>query len=183
MDDWRSDTGLSREEFTRLTRYCNTDTLLDARNRAIALGLPNEGVKVATGAIVRVVDPSLIRRNAFIGLYTYVNGHVTIGEDVLIGPHCSITSNNHVFEAKTGHFSGNKGEPIVIGDGCWLAAGAMVTAGVTLGRSNLVCANAVVTRSTPAYAIMAGVPARQVGEIDARTGEYRWFAQQAAHAG
>src|SRR4051812_36298047 len=183
MDDWRSETGLSREEFTRLTRYSNTDCLLDSRNRAIALGLPNEGVKVATGAIVRVADPSLIRRNAFIGLYTYVNGHVTIGEDVLIGPHCSITSNNHVFEARTGFFSGNKGEPIVIGDGSWMAAGAMVTAGVTLGRSNLVCANAVVTKSTPAYAIMAGVPARQVGEIDATTGAYRWFARQASHAG
>jgi acetyltransferase-like isoleucine patch superfamily enzyme len=50
-----------------------------------------------------------------------------------------------------------------------------VTGGVRLGRANLICAGSVVTKSTPDYAIMAGVPARQVGEINPTTGEYVWY--------
>ena len=66
-------------------------------------------------------------------------------------------------------------DSIVIGDGCWLASKVTVTGGVRLGRANLICAGSVVTKSTPDYAIMAGVPARQIGEIDPTTGEYVWY--------
>jgi len=178
MDDWRTETGLTREEFAKFTQFCNrSDNDVDNRNRAVVIGLLSENVRVAPGAIVRLKDFGSIKRNTYIGLYSYVNGDVTIGEDVLVGPHCSITSNNHVFAAGTRSFSGNQGEPIVIGDGCWLAAGVMVTAGVRVGRGNLICANAVVTRSTPDFAIMVGTPARQVGSIDPATGAYRWFAR------
>ena len=50
-----------------------------------------------------------------------------------------------------------------------------VTPGCKIGKANLICAGAVVTKSTPDYAIMAGVPAKRVGEIDPATGEYRWY--------
>ena len=176
MQEWQTKTGLSREEFEKLVYFVNqSDNPIDSNNRARILGIQTEGVQVAPGAIVRLSPDASIGKNTFIGLYTYVNGRITIGANCLIGPHCSITSNNHIFEAGTQCFSGNKGEPIVIGDGCWLATAVMVTAGVAIGRSNLCCAHTVVTRSTPDYAIMAGVPSRQVGEIDPKTGEYRWY--------
>ena len=60
----------------------------------------------------------------------------------------------------------------------WLAAGVTVTAGVKIGKANLVCAQAVVTKDTEDYAIMAGVPARQVGRIDPVTGKYHWFSKE-----
>ena len=69
----------------------------------------------------------------------------------------------------------------MIGAGSWLASGVTVTGGVKLGRANLVCAGAVVTKSTPDYAIMAGIPAKQVGRIDPVTGEYHWFSREAEH--
>ena len=62
----------------------------------------------------------------------------------------------------------------MIGEGSWLASKVTVTAGVRIGRANLICAGSVVTKSTPDYAIMAGVPARQVGRINPETGEYHW---------
>ena len=68
--------------------------------------------------------------------------------------------------------------PIVIGDGSWLASGCTVTGGVTIGKCNLICANSVVTKDTPDYAIMAGTPARPIGRIDPESGEYLWFHQQ-----
>jgi len=174
---WETKTQYSQDEFLKLTEFCNrSDNSIDNRNRAIALGLVNENVLVAPGAIIRLQDAGSIGRNTFVGLYSYINGQVTIGENVLIGPHCSITSNNHIFNPETQSFQGkNKAKPIYIGDGSWLAAGVMITSGVRLGKANLISANAVVTRSTEDYSIMAGTPAKCVGKIDPQTGAYNWF--------
>ncbi len=179
MDDWQTETGLTKEEFARFTRYCNaSDNRVDNRNRAVLLGLNAEGVLVAPGAIIRLHPEGSIGRNTFIGLYCYVNGRVTIGENCLIGPHCSLPAGNHAYDPATDCFSRRSGPEknfIIIGDGSWLASGCMVMGGVKVGRCNLICANSVVTRDTPDYAIMAGTPARQVGRIDRQTGDYIWF--------
>lgn len=174
---WETKTQYSQEEFQKLTEYCNrSDNSKDNRNRAIALGILSENVLVAPGAIIRLQDSSSIGKNTFIGLYSYINGQITIGENVLIGPHCSITSNNHVFNPATQSFQGkNESAPIHISDGSWLAAGVMITAGVRLGKANLISANAVVTHSTEDYAIMAGTPAKCIGKINPQTGQYDWF--------
>ena len=170
---------ISDELFAELTKYCNeSDNNIDNLHRAELLGLGGRDIKVAPGAIIRIPKEQ-VGRNVFIGLYSYLNGKVTIGDNVLIGPHCSVAAGNHKFDPKTGWFSART-EPdgddsIVIGDGCWLASKVTITGGVKLGRANLICAGAVVTKSTPDYAIMAGVPAKQVGEIDPVSGEYRWY--------
>ena len=173
--EWTTATGLNRKMFEEFTAYAASDNSVDNRNRAIALGFEQEGVLIAPGCIIRIPREN-VGPNTFLGLYSYISGDVTIGKNVLIGPHCSMSSNNHRFNPETESFVGrNEREPIVIRDGCWLAAGVMVTAGVTVGKANLVCANSVVTKSTPDYAIVAGTPAKQVGRIDPGTGEYEWF--------
>lgn len=169
------------ENYRMLTEFCNRrDNGEDGLRRAAVLGIGNDCM-VAPGAIIRI-PLNQIGSNVFFGLYCYVNGNVTIGDNVLIGPHCSIAAGNHKFDPATGWFSGRT-EPdgddsIVIGYGCWLASHVMISAGVKLGRANLICAGAVVTKSTPDYAIMAGIPAKQVGRIDPVTGEYHWFAHE-----
>jgi acetyltransferase-like isoleucine patch superfamily enzyme len=178
MSSWRSKTGLGRRWFRRLTEFCNrSDNAVDNANRAEALGFAREdNVTVAPGAIIRLAEEGGIGPGTFIGLYAYVNGAVTIGRGVLVGPHCCITSNTHKFDVEHQSFQGaNQRNPVVIGDGTWLAAGCTVTPGVTVGRCNLVCANCVVTRSTPDYAIVAGTPGRVVGRVDPQTGELVWF--------
>lgn len=170
---------LSDELFAVLTEYANcSDHEADNCRRAEALGFGGRNIRVAPGAIIRIHDRNRIGSNVFIGLYTYVNGDVEIGENTLIGPHCSLAAGNHKFDAKTGWFSARTeqdgDDSIRIGEGSWLASGVTVTGGVKLGRCNLVCANSVVTKSTPDYAIMAGTPARQIGSIDPESGAYRW---------
>jgi acetyltransferase-like isoleucine patch superfamily enzyme len=104
---------------------------------------------------VRLGDRGRLGRNVFVGLFSYVNGDVVLEDDVLIGPHCCLTSNTHLFNPSSGSFRGkNVNHPITIGRGSWLAAGAMVTAGTTVGKCNLICANAVVTKDTADYAIV-----------------------------
>ena len=176
---------ISDELFAQLTEYCNqSDNGPDVALRGELLGFGGRRVLVAPGAIIRVPDKSKIGSHIFIGLYSYVNGPVTIEDDVLIGPHCSLTAGHHKFDPATGCFSARTDNDydnsIVIGRGSWLATGVTVTAGVKIGRANLICANAVVTKSTPDYAIMAGVPARHVGRIDPETGEYHWFSKESS---
>ncbi len=170
------------EKFFELTRFANwSDNGEDDLRRAQMLGFTGRKVLVAPGSIIRIPREQ-VGDNVFIGLYTYLNGNVTVGNNVLIGPHCSLPAGNHKFDPATGWFSarseGDGDDSIVVGDGCWLASHVTVTAGVKLGRANLVCAGSVVTKSTPDYAIMAGTPARQIGRIDPQTGEYIWFSKQ-----
>ncbi len=158
-----------------------TDNLHDNRRRAELLGLGGREVAVAPGAIVRT-PPEQIGRDVFIGLYSYINGNVTIEDHVLIGPHCAVTAGHHKFDPATGYFSARTEQDydnsVRIGYGSWLASNVTVTAGVRIGRANLICAGAVVTHDTPDHAIMAGVPAKQIGEIDPDTGAYRWFKRK-----
>ncbi len=168
------------EEFEKFTEYMHlTNDAAHNMRRAQIIGITAPDVQVAPGANVRI-PLDQIGANTFIGLYAYLNGNVTVGRDVLIGPHCSIVAGNHKYDPKTDYFSARTerdgDDSVVIGDGSWLASNVTVTPGVKMGRCNLVCAGAVVTKSTPDYAIMAGVPAKQIGVIDRETGEYRWFS-------
>lgn len=174
---------MNDELFRQMTEYCNrSDNAQDNARRAELLGMGGRQIMVAPGAIVRVPDPDKIGSDIFIGLYCYINGPVTIEDHVLIGPHCAITAGHHKFDPATQAFTARTEKDydnsIVIGRGSWLATGVTVTAGVKIGKANLICANAVVTRSTQDYAIMAGVPARPVGRIDPETGEYHWFSKE-----
>ena len=174
---------LDDELFELFTRYINQgDNRDDNTRRAEILGFGGRNIQVAPGAIIRLRSRGSIGNHVFIGLYTYINGDVIIGDDVLIGPHCSLAAGNHKFDPAAGWF-GLRTEPdgdesIHIGSGSWLATGVTVTGGVRIGRCNLICANSVVTRSTDDYSIMAGTPAKKIGYIEPDTGRYVWETSQ-----
>jgi len=174
------DLELSDEEFARMTRYANYTDIESGRRRALIMGFDKPDTIVQTGSIVNVKNKDSIGKNVVIALYCYLNGDVTVEDNCLIGPCCSLTGGHHKFDPATGWFSART-EPdgddsITIGWGTWLCSGVTVTAGVKVGRVNLVCAGAVVTKSTPDYAIMAGIPAKQIGHIDPESGKYVWYS-------
>lgn len=172
---------LSDEEFRKFTLYCNqSNNYHDDTKRAEILGQTNEDVRIAPGAIVRIRG-NQIGKSSFIGLYSYVNGDIQIGENVLIGPHASIVGSNHTFNPEEQQFSG-RSDPIagkvVIEDGVWLTSGVVITPGCRIGKCSLICANSVVTSDVPAYGIAAGTPAKVIGSIDPETGKYNWFEKE-----
>ena len=56
-------------------------------------------------------------------------------------------------------------KPIVIEQGVWIGAHSMILAGVTIGEYCIVAAGAVVTKNMPAYSLVAGIPARVIGNL------------------
>lgn len=52
--------------------------------------------------------------------------------------------------------------PVIIGKNVWIGEGASILPGITIGEGSIIGANAVVTKSFPAYSIIAGVPARKI---------------------
>ena len=81
---------LTDEEFRKFTLYCNqSNNYHDDNKRAEILGQNGEDVRIAPGAIVRIRG-NQIGKSSYVGLYSYVNGDIEIGENVLIGPTANI---------------------------------------------------------------------------------------------
>ena len=51
---------------------------------------------------------------------------------------------------------------IIVEDDVWLGTNALILSGVTIGQGSVVAAGSVVTKNVPAYAIVAGVPAKVI---------------------
>lgn len=109
-----------------------------------------------------------------IGRGSHVVAHrcVVIGADVMTGPHCYITDQNHVYVDPSTPISQQwpADDPVVVGDGSWLGAGAVLLPGTRLGRNTVVAAGAVVRGEFPDHAVLAGVPAKLVRRFDPAAG-------------
>lgn len=94
---------------------------------------------------------------------------IKIGNQVVFGPNVFLTDFDHGYEdihmARLDTDLVSKG-PISIGDRCWLGANVFVGSGVSLGEYCVVAANSVVTKSFPAFSVIAGSPAKMVKQYD-----------------
>ena len=126
-----------------------------------------------------------------IGRDCVIGQNVMIGPDVEIGDRCKIQNNVSVYPGVTledGVFCGpscvftnvinpraeierkDEFRPTVVRRGATIGANATIVCGVTLGAWCLIGAGAVIVRDVPAFALMAGVPARRIGWVS-RAGE------------
>ena len=142
---------------------CWTTSIDPSRGRIVV----GKNSRLDIGVILRAYGGSiLIGENCTINPYTilYGGGGLTIGNGVRIAAHCVIVASNHIFKDPDSYIftQGETKDGIFIEDDVWIGAGAKVLDGVTLAKGTVVAAGAVVTRSTAPYAIVAGVPARQI---------------------
>ncbi|NOW94060.1 sugar O-acetyltransferase [Mucilaginibacter sp. SG564] len=107
-----------------------------------------------------------IGRNVFINQNCtfYDLGGLDIGDDVMIGPNVSIITTGHPLDPSQRR-SVTIGKPIVIERNVWIAAGAIIIGGVTIGKNSVVAAGSVVTKNVPPNTLVGGNPARVIRSI------------------
>lgn len=87
---------------------------------------------------------------------------VTLEDGVFVGPHVAFSNDRYPRSGKKGWTL----EGVMVKKGASLGANATVLCGVTIGEYALIGAGSVVVRDVPAYAIVVGSPARQIGMAD-----------------
>lgn len=105
-----------------------------------------------------------IGARSFVGESVIIRGQggVDIGKAVLIGPGAQFLAVNHNYGDPDIPIldQGISAKGIVVEDGAWIGAGALVLDGVRIGKNAVIGAGAVVTKDVPAHSIAVGVPAR-----------------------
>ena len=152
---------------------------------------------VQIGRNVKIFQPTLVNLyGCVIGDETRIGAFVEIQKNATVGARCKISSHTFICEGVViedevfiGHgvmFTNDRfpratnpdGSPQTeadwtvekthVGRGASIGSNATIMCGVTIGEGALVGAGSVVTRDVPHYAIVAGVPARVIGDTRQR---------------
>ena len=144
----------------------------------------DEGVSI--GADTKIWHFCHIQRGAVIGRNCSLGQNVNVGNNVRIGDGCRLQNNVSVYEGVelennvfcgpscvfTNVITPRAHFPVhgvyartLVREGASLGANSTVVCGHTVGRSALVAAGAVVTRDVKDFALVVGVPARQIGWV------------------
>lgn len=88
-------------------------------------------------------------------------GTIIIGNNVSISHNVNLITGGHDVQSK--HFNGVY-EKIKIDDYAWLGIGCTILKNVHIGKGAVICAGAVVTKDVCDFEIVAGIPAKKIGE-------------------
>ena len=146
----------------------------------------DEDVEIGEGTKIwhfcHIQKGAKIGKNCTLGQNVNVASHVTIGNDVKIqnnvsvyegveledgvfcGPSCVFTND---LTPRARYPKGRENyKKTLVKEGASIGANATIVCGHTIGKYAMVAAGAVVTKDVPDYALVAGVPAVQIGEVD-----------------
>jgi len=123
------------------------------------------------GENIEIRENTSIDKNSSIGDYTYIGLNTTITKSI-IGRYCSIGNNvsigpgEHDLEmiSTSAFFYADPNilteKDCIIGNDVWIGVDSIIKRGISIGNGAVVGANSVVTKDVPAYAIVAGSPAK-----------------------
>ena len=142
----------------------------------------DDGAQIGEGS--RVWHWTHVCTGAKIGEDVSLGQNVFVGNKVLIGDHCKIQNNVSVYDNVTleeGVFCGpsmvftnvynprslverkNEYRNTLVRKGATLGANCTIVCGITVDEYAFIGAGSVINKNVPAYALMVGVPAKQIG--------------------
>ncbi|MFA4933757.1 MAG: Gfo/Idh/MocA family oxidoreductase [Candidatus Omnitrophota bacterium] len=144
----------------------------------------DDGVKIGEGT--KIWHFSHLLKNSRVGDNCVIGQNTSIGPDVVIGNRCKIQNNvsiykgvlledevfcgpscvfTNVYNPRASIERKDEFKPTIVKKGATIGANATIVCGVTIGPYAFVGAGAVVKNDVPAYAVVAGVPAKQIGWV------------------
>ncbi len=118
------------------------------------------GKKCSFGQNVFVGNKVVIGDNVKIQNNVSVYDNVILEDDVFCGPSMVFTN---VYNPRSGVVRKDEYRDTVVKKGATIGANATIVCGVTVNEYAFIAAGAVINKNVPAFALMAGVPAKQIG--------------------
>jgi len=135
------------------------------------------GSETKIGSFVEIQKNAVVGARCKVSSHTFICEGVTIEDEVFIGHGVMFT--NDLYPRATNEDASIQTDadwqvvPTRVKRRASIGSNATILAGLTIGENALVGAGAVVTRDVPDYAIVAGVPARIVGETKNQSSKVR----------
>jgi acetyltransferase-like isoleucine patch superfamily enzyme len=184
-----------RRSLQRLVRAAREELDFDPRRigaHFVSRILPQNGFNRVRTALLRALGLRIAKGSSFAGAL-HITGCGSLPDLLSVGPGCHITGPVHIdlaapvrigarvymgYEIMILTVDHEIGDPeqrcagrvargITIDDGAWIGSRVVILPGVHVGKGAVVAAGAVVTRNVPPQAMVAGVPARFVRDLDA----------------
>ncbi len=90
---------------------------------------------------------------------------VSIGDNVMIGPNCTIITITHALNPDQRNRGLMQAKPVSIGNNVWIASGVTILPGVTIGDNTVVGAGSIVAKDLPPNVLSMGSPCRATRPI------------------
>ena len=132
------------------------------------------GDESSIGTFVEIQRGARIGRRVKVSSHTFICSGVTVGDECFIGHGVMFT--NDLFPRATNTDGTMQTDAhwrlleTTVGRRASIGSNATILCGITIGESAVIGAGAVVTRDVPAYAVVAGNPARWLRDLE-RTAE------------
>jgi tetrahydrodipicolinate N-acetyltransferase len=149
---------------------------INRKNSAVPLAdLTKFNARIEPGAVVRdmveigdncvIMMGAIINIGVVIGERTMVDMNAVIGGRVVIGKNCHIGAG----AVLAGVIEPSSAEPVVVQDNVLVGANAVVLEGIKVGHDSVIAAGSVVISEVEPFSVVAGVPAKLIKKIDAKT--------------
>ena len=129
-----------------------------------------DGSKI--GAFVEIQKEVCVGKNCKISSHSFLCTGVSLGDGVFVGH--GVMFINDIFPRAVNDDGSIQTEadwkvvPTVVDDGASIGSNATILGGITIGKGALIGAGSVVTHDVPEYAVVAGVPAKIIGDTRVR---------------